>query len=465
MKTTRANITDRLDRMRIQDLPKTIQDAIFVARKLGFAFIWVDSLCVVQDDPMDVQRELSQLSEIFSKSALTISAASAESSQEGFLQRRRPPDRYFRLPFLCPDGEVGSILLSNHGSPASEPIHRRAWTLQEHLLASRILVYGSERLRWSCHTKNDSDGKMNFQFLNIAEWLSKGQTAFIPSHYNHGTTRGRDRNLRLWRSVIDNYSRRKLTFISDQLVAISAVAEKVGQRTNGTYLAGLWKESLAQDLLWASYDLAPRRPSSLTAPSWSWASLEGHTWWPAVWYPKGQPSIELLEHEVQLDDPSFPYGSVRRATLKVKAHLHRAVGREHATNDEMMKAGFAGWFSPPHAYQDRKILLDPAYVEPSTLSESVAAPAVVNLDTPYHVDSCYVLETIGPDPTYESFGKKIASAGLVVKADGKDCFRRIGTYRIFQFDTQHSDTKENTIKKANSNSWVDGSEKVVIRLV
>jgi hypothetical protein len=80
--------------MQSQEMPKTLQDAFFLVRYLGFRYIWVDCLCIVQDDKADWQREAAQMGDVYSSTYLTIAATRASHSDEGFLQVRERKDRF-----------------------------------------------------------------------------------------------------------------------------------------------------------------------------------------------------------------------------------------------------------------------------------------------------------------------------------------------------------------------------------
>ncbi|KAG9228839.1 heterokaryon incompatibility protein-domain-containing protein [Amylocarpus encephaloides] len=97
-----------------QDLPKTIQDAIFTCRKIGVQYLWVDRLCIIQDDPKDLSRELSIMVNIYRRSSLTLCAGSAESAVDGFLQSRKDAANIMSetrtmLQYVCVDGTKGTV--------------------------------------------------------------------------------------------------------------------------------------------------------------------------------------------------------------------------------------------------------------------------------------------------------------------------------------------------------------------
>ena len=87
-KTVRVRLEERCKGFPLAELPKTIQDAIVTARRLELPFLWVDAICIVQDDPADKKRELAIMDQIYSGALLTIVAARAGTANNGFLQQR-----------------------------------------------------------------------------------------------------------------------------------------------------------------------------------------------------------------------------------------------------------------------------------------------------------------------------------------------------------------------------------------
>lgn len=113
MQTTTDILAERMEDIPILLLPQTIKDAITTTREIGLSYLWVDCLCIIQDDVDDVRREISMMPRIYRNASVTISAARAKTSNEGFLQdvsKIPPQDISFRLRFLCPDGQIGSLV-------------------------------------------------------------------------------------------------------------------------------------------------------------------------------------------------------------------------------------------------------------------------------------------------------------------------------------------------------------------
>ena len=124
-------------------LPKTIQDSVTVCRRLAIRYLWIDSLCIVQDDTPEKSFEIAQMPHIYRNARLTIAAARARTVREGFLHHRTATEHIqdiFELPY-CGPGADGSITLFRT-ELGPEPIDERAWTLQERLLSPRTLEFG-----------------------------------------------------------------------------------------------------------------------------------------------------------------------------------------------------------------------------------------------------------------------------------------------------------------------------------
>lgn len=88
-KTTKDNRESHIRGFDFGRLPKSLQDAIFLTRYLGLRYIWIDCLCIVQDDKEDWQREAAFMADVYSNSYLTIAAERASDSGEGFLGPRK----------------------------------------------------------------------------------------------------------------------------------------------------------------------------------------------------------------------------------------------------------------------------------------------------------------------------------------------------------------------------------------
>lgn len=124
-----------------------------------------------------------------------------------------------------------------------------------------------------------------------------------------------------WHTICSHYSRRSLTYEKDKLPAISGMARQIPKKlgTEATYLAGLWRENLLHDLFWQPVNIG-LKPRDYRAPSWSWASLDGHVSWPTWRFCVDESCeiyCEILEAETSVDDLD-PLGAVTGGHIKIR---------------------------------------------------------------------------------------------------------------------------------------------------
>lgn len=136
--TTKANIEGRLDRLEEAALSRTVQDAIYVCRRLGYKHLWIDAICIVQDSKEDMLKELTRMIDIYRNATFSIMAASAKSSGEGFLGKNLAWARFspVSIPFWSDGGALGLVWVNDFAQyiRPTEPLSYRAWALQEELL-------------------------------------------------------------------------------------------------------------------------------------------------------------------------------------------------------------------------------------------------------------------------------------------------------------------------------------------
>ncbi|WQF82230.1 Putative heterokaryon incompatibility [Colletotrichum destructivum] len=269
-------------------IPAVFKDTFKVVQQLGFRYVWIDSLCIVQDDHQDLEIELLQMPNIYKYADLTICASSSKTFTEGFLQRR-PDFSERRILLNLPQNKSGTAYMDSFtwwSPPITEPIAQRAWAYQERLLSPRLLEYGWRTARWSCSCHRSYSGSNNLSVQHCTRGVSESvNRERIYSLFSYLNPQGL-RHISLsasdlfvtWTRVVRKYSALKLTFPQDRLAAISGVAIELQESTGAQYLAGLWKhELLPSFLLWRtemSFPKRCKRPDDCRAPSWSWAAID-----------------------------------------------------------------------------------------------------------------------------------------------------------------------------------------------
>jgi len=127
--TTTSNLRDHMLALPC-GLPKTISDAVEVCRKVGIRYLWVDALCIIQDDESDKLDQIAKMGSIYKNSTVTIVAASTENVTDGFLSNGKPDEPIAQLPIFVDNSTFGTVYLrSQHAEEkysSDEPIFQRA---------------------------------------------------------------------------------------------------------------------------------------------------------------------------------------------------------------------------------------------------------------------------------------------------------------------------------------------------
>jgi hypothetical protein len=263
-------------------LPSLHLSAMRLAQDLGYRYIWIDALCMIQGDHDDFEREgpaisdyASQADIVFATSQngvrepLFATAMDVRNCLASFVVRSKAPE--------CTVSHTRHLEVTNAMTPASTIFHRdvlqRAWRLQETLLARRMVFFGPEQVYWSCARSVRSQDRST----TLAPVVLPLPT-FVGSLNTLPMTDGLRAVYNYWYYVVQLNMQGHLSFSSDRLYSVSAIAGPLGATTDSVYLTGLWIDDIAYGLLWTSdmtsNSAADNRVLSGTYPSWTWASNE-----------------------------------------------------------------------------------------------------------------------------------------------------------------------------------------------
>jgi hypothetical protein len=285
-----------------ESMPKTFEEALQVTKALGYRFLWIDALCIIQDDANDVQREMARMGDIYRLSTLTISAGNGSNTDSGlFAQRDARFCKSRNVLVTMKEGNeilTGLVSIKVPQKIRHSPLSERGWILQEELLSRRSLVFTSHQVEWRCTTQilteetpsrapqaltDPNEGNaVRGGSLDPIRCLVRRPDIFKQATWSHAGVRNNP--FAAWYRIVEIYSHRALTVRSDKLLAVAGLASLVQESLGGTYGAGLWKEDLQKGLGWYVVRLlaepnVPNEPHGRAmeyiAPSWSWASLHG----------------------------------------------------------------------------------------------------------------------------------------------------------------------------------------------
>jgi hypothetical protein len=334
-KLTKECIDEARNGILVKRLPRTLQDAILIARTMGTPYIWIDSLCIIQDDEEDKKRELPKMVDIYSGAAVVISAAASKTCEDGFLQPRDISSLlksvYKLAYFASDDGPKKGFVMLSEGATTDmhdmEHIDQRCWTLQEHIQAVATLRFGSRQVRWSCQQTDFIDGGIDAPVNNDANDETFNTALFDGSYYKRHprlaeslSPKRFDHVCNDWMDLVEHYASRSLSNPNDVLPAFSAVPQTWARLTKGqlgAYWAGLWEKDLPRQLLWHMSTPMSQADMTTLKPSWSWACCPGRPRvFTRLWcYDR---KIEIVDCTIELLDPRWIYGSVVSGILTVK---------------------------------------------------------------------------------------------------------------------------------------------------
>lgn len=259
-------------------LPQTFQDAIYTTIQLGIDYIWIDSLCIVQDDHDDWLRESAIMGRVYQNGYCNIAATKSSAAAIGFAEENLPRTKSLRPPCYIQSNwtdfnnarvHLYKQLCVEGGPYLSGPLLQRGWVVQERVMAPRTVHFGSNQIFWECWDTEACETYPNGMIPSNRTTLDKHAHGPL-SRYNSFSDA-----INLWESVVRTFSVCRLTMPNDKLVALSGIAKAIqGQFPDMEYLAGLWKCELKEQLMWRVVNNGVRPPAYI-APSWSWASLNG----------------------------------------------------------------------------------------------------------------------------------------------------------------------------------------------
>ncbi|KAI8651876.1 HET domain-containing protein [Fusarium sp. Ph1] len=326
-------------------LPRNFRDAIAITRKLGIRYLWIDSLCIIQDSRSDWEKESKTMGHIYQGAFLTISAMAAEGSEGGILGPW-PTIDFPKATTLrvFPRGDENNAVVRlhlDHGEnfpswsqeTTQSPLNSRGWVLQEKILSPRNLYFGSKMIYWKCpEVLQGSDGAplLKVHPNPIEEY--RQIDAIIHPNTQHEPPGDDPRPLlNTYYRVVEEYTNRKLTVASDKLPAIAGIASILAPKL-GQYLAGLWAHDIHSGLLWSTAG-GPLLETS-RAPSWSWASKDGRVSIPGYvsdsQYSLDEWKLQILEYDISLRNPDIPFGEVTGGQIIIQGWTMPLVERKDA---------------------------------------------------------------------------------------------------------------------------------------
>ncbi|KAI1170501.1 heterokaryon incompatibility protein-domain-containing protein [Nemania sp. FL0916] len=312
--TTTKNLQEYYAAISPHKLPPTLLDAIHAARVIGFKYIWIDALCIIQDDNDDWSHEAIKMTQVYANATLTITTTVGGSSHDGLF--RPHPDGFFnpqqlhlrlpkrdrlreQLPYrdsIFPNDNskrslsylavypganfpwVGFQYIGAEGGPVEE----RAWTLQEHIFSKRVLYYSNGAILWECMeisvSEHDPDG-VGSGIQHPDRWQIK---EYFHSHLGSqakgltSSTNGTpcpQKDFSTYCRLLATYANRLITKPSDRITAMLGLGQVIQKVSGDEFIGGILKgDNTLASLMWGIENPSPWDRVRIF-PSWSWASV------------------------------------------------------------------------------------------------------------------------------------------------------------------------------------------------
>lgn len=284
------------------DLSKNFKEAIEVVKTLGIRYIWIDSLCIIQDPPGDFKTQGALMHAVYRNSYCNVVAADSESG-EGGLFRERDPDEIVLATYTVPYS-VNDTMRSVFGNPGQEwkivsidlwdgellrrsIVYTRGWVFQERLLSPRILHFAHGQIFWDCATVSACEAlpsglptAIDAMAATDRHWRGRLALALssLPTSKTVSGAIDNESPYTFWDTAVTSYTSCELTSQSDKNVAIWSIAKILRDITGESYAVGMWSKRLVEQLAWQVEDTrkSERSPElQCESPSWTWTSMKG----------------------------------------------------------------------------------------------------------------------------------------------------------------------------------------------
>ncbi|OTA87274.1 hypothetical protein M434DRAFT_399548 [Hypoxylon sp. CO27-5] len=272
------NYSTLQERQPDSDLPKTYRDALRVALSLGIQFIWIDSLCIIQDDEADWRSQSPLMGSIYHNACCNIAATWGADGDDGCFSNRIPyTERQIRIELYTPgDQLVEHDVMDPHSYSRDimkAQLNTRGWVIQERYLARRQLSFTQDQVYWECPCLSASE-QFPSGILGPMLRIELSREAMWPGAKPELDFSSELRLRQSWTMLVGLYSDCGFTKPSDRVFALAGLVSRVQQTTRDVYIAGLWKRDLHKQLCW--YYKSPGehcQDTDALIPTWSWLKM------------------------------------------------------------------------------------------------------------------------------------------------------------------------------------------------
>ena len=317
--------------------PKTIIDAIHLTAQLNEKYLWIDSLCIVEDDDQERHNLFRTMHVVYGYASLVIVAAAGGNADTG-LPGVLPHLRKLKQAYIQLDSDLhlAAALPELHDVLPNTIWSGRGWTFQEGFLARRKLIFTNNTVYFSCDAISCSEDRY---FGSVDGLPSEEDIVPTWSHFQDRRWFYSETPLQTYWHVIQTYTKLQLTYEKDVLYALSGILEALSAEFETNFLFGLPERYFRSALLWQPTEPIKRRltcdSQNQPFPSWSWAGWIGPVSAQSsvrdVYASQASPNQDVLlvarSHELQKQILAIPYAEPQLINSEIPEGLKRGVGK------------------------------------------------------------------------------------------------------------------------------------------
>jgi hypothetical protein len=338
LKLTAKTYAEFLAGIEWNSIPQTFRDAVTITRRLSCRYLWIDSLCIIQDDRADWEREAPRMGDIYRYAICTLAALDAKNPYSGIFSFRNPlayrpiafnsaSGESFRMGHNTVEADIDQFFQLNRSPSNRSPLLKRAWVLQERFLSQRILAYSSTTISWQCRE------------LRISEHDLKRSPPVFHDHgmfhhmFIHGSNSGPDFNdlqsrafIYGWHSIVEEYTKSIMTFPTDRSPGISGMINFIRRHTKLDITFGMWHKWMIEEITWIAD--TPGKRLENNAPTWSWMSSASPVRWIFL-----SPPLRNIDFVAEILSPTENNSNQENTRLILRAYIEKSNSLRHGFLD------------------------------------------------------------------------------------------------------------------------------------
>ncbi len=280
------------------NLPRTIRDMLTFTESIGERYVWIDTMCIIQDDPEDKALLVGRMNSIYENAVLTVIAAAGSDANAGLHGiTPRPMSPYEQATLI--ETSNGSMTLALCRPSLKTALRKstwnsRGWTYQEQNLSKRCIYFTEREVFFACEKHAWREDRA----LELAPSSSQKRIRTGPPWWSSGGIdhdpstlctfpRSKKYDFAKYKAAVEDFSRRDLKYEQDVVDAFTGILNNFSLYPSDDSFT-IFRHAMPSQFFRLALEWQPTEPDTLrrrlpesnssyriTFPSWSWAGWVG----------------------------------------------------------------------------------------------------------------------------------------------------------------------------------------------